>query len=64
MAPVLALAVLIVGSLFAGRGGIGCCREVFQTFWGADKLSIAVAQAMPAEKYGFRAHPESMTFGN
>jgi len=38
MAPVLALAVLIVGSLFAGRGGIGCCREVFQTFWGADKI--------------------------
>jgi len=36
MAPVLALAVLIVGSLFAGRGGIGCCGEVFQTFWGAD----------------------------
>jgi uncharacterized damage-inducible protein DinB len=27
------------------------------------KLSIAVAQAMPAEKYGFRPHPESMTFG-
>jgi uncharacterized damage-inducible protein DinB len=27
------------------------------------QLSIAVAEAMPAEKYGFRPHPESMTFG-
>jgi uncharacterized damage-inducible protein DinB len=27
------------------------------------QLSIAVADAMPAEKYGFRPHPESMTFG-
>lgn len=27
------------------------------------QLSVAVADAMPAEKYGFRPHPESMTFG-
>jgi uncharacterized damage-inducible protein DinB len=27
------------------------------------KLSVAVAEAMPAEKYGFRPHPESMDFG-
>src|SRR5205807_6959573 len=27
------------------------------------KLSIAVAQAMPPDQYGFRPHPESMTFG-
>jgi uncharacterized damage-inducible protein DinB len=27
------------------------------------QLSIAVAQAMPADKYGFKPHPESMTFG-
>jgi len=26
-------------------------------------LSVAVAEAMPAEDYGFRPHPESMTFG-
>jgi len=32
-------------------------------FGALTKLSIAVAQAMPAEKYGFRPHPESMTFG-
>ena len=27
------------------------------------QLSIAVAEAMPAEKYGFRPHSESMDFG-
>ena len=27
------------------------------------KLSVAVAQMMPAEQYEFRPHPESMTFG-
>lgn len=27
------------------------------------QLSIDVAEAMPAEKYGFKPHPESMTFG-
>jgi uncharacterized damage-inducible protein DinB len=27
------------------------------------KLSVAVAQAMPPEQYGFRPHPESMNFG-
>ena len=27
------------------------------------KLSVEVAQAMPAETYDFRPHPESMTFG-
>jgi uncharacterized damage-inducible protein DinB len=26
-------------------------------------LSVAVAQAMPSEQYGFRPHPESMNFG-
>ncbi len=26
-------------------------------------LSVAVAEAMPADQYGFRPHPESMTFG-
>jgi len=26
-------------------------------------LSVAVAEAMPAEQYGFRPHPQSMNFG-
>jgi hypothetical protein len=37
--------------------------EYSKHFGALTKLSIAVAQAMPAEKYGFRPHPESMTFG-
>lgn len=28
------------------------------------QLSVAVAAAMPADKYGFRPHPESMSFGD
>jgi len=28
-----------------------------------NKLSVAVAQAMPADQYSFRPHPDSMTFG-
>lgn len=27
------------------------------------QMSVAVAEAMLAEKYGFKPHPESMTFG-
>src|SRR5579871_756529 len=37
--------------------------EYAQHFAALAKLSVAVAQAMPAEKYGFKPHPESMTFG-
>jgi hypothetical protein len=37
--------------------------EYAKHFGALSKLSIAVAEAMPAEKYGFRPHPESMTFG-
>jgi uncharacterized damage-inducible protein DinB len=36
----------------------------YSTHFGAlSKLSVAVAQAMPADQYGFRPHPESMNFG-
>jgi uncharacterized damage-inducible protein DinB len=62
----LALGVLIGGSLFAGVGGAEAANaagEYSKHFGALTKLSIAVAQAMPAEKYGFRPHPESMTFG-
>ena len=36
--------------------------EYAKHFGALAKLSVAVAQAMPAEKYGFRPHPESMDF--
>ncbi len=37
--------------------------EYAQHFSALSQLSVAVAQAMPAEQYTFKPHPESMTFG-
>jgi hypothetical protein len=37
--------------------------EYFTHFGALSKLSVQVAQAMPQEKYGFKPHPDSMTFG-
>jgi len=38
--------------------------EYSKHFGALGKLSVAVAQAMPPDQYGFRPHPESMTFGD
>jgi len=54
-------AVLMLGS--AGAKGQGAAGEYAKHFDALSKLSVAVAQAMPAEQYGFRPHPESMDFG-
>ena len=37
--------------------------EYAKHFAALSELSMAVGQAIPAEQYGFRPHPESMTFG-
>ena len=37
--------------------------EYAKHFTALSGLSVAVAQAMPADQYGFRPHPESMDFG-
>ena len=37
--------------------------EYAQHFSALSQLSVAVAQAMPADEYAFKPHPESMTFG-
>jgi len=37
--------------------------EYAKHFGALGKLSVAVADAMPADQYGFRPHPESMDFG-
>lgn len=37
--------------------------EYAKHFDALSKLSVAVSEAMPPEKYDFRPHPESMTFG-
>jgi uncharacterized damage-inducible protein DinB len=41
----------------------GAAGEYSKHFGALSKLSVAVAQAMPADQYGFRPHPESMDFG-
>ena len=37
--------------------------EYAKHFSALSQLSVAVAQAMPPDQYGFRPHPESMDFG-
>jgi uncharacterized damage-inducible protein DinB len=37
--------------------------EYAKHFAALSQLSVAVAQAMPPDQYGFRPHPESMDFG-
>ena len=56
----LLLSGLIVscGVLSASPAG-----EYAQHFGALSQLSVAVAQAMPADQYSFRPHPESMNFG-
>src|SRR5580704_6025702 len=61
-----ALAVLLPISLSttdAAPVAPGAAAEYATHFDALSKLSVAVAQAMPPEHYGFRPHPESMNFG-
>jgi len=63
---VAALALLVPLALFASSapGATANAAGEYSIHFGAlSKLSVAVAQAMPADKYGFRPHPESMNFG-
>src|SRR5579864_5433523 len=53
------LAVLLPLSVLTAHAA----TEYSRHFAALSKLSVAVAAAMPAEKYSFRPHPESMTFG-
>src|SRR2546429_3238915 len=60
------LAVLISLSLFpavAAPDASNAAGEYAKHFAALSQLSVAVAQAMPADQYGFRPHPESMDFG-
>jgi uncharacterized damage-inducible protein DinB len=63
---VVALAVLIPFSFLTANSAAvpaNAAGEYAKHFAALSKLSIAVAQAMPADQYGFRPHPESMDFG-
>ena len=64
---VVAVVVLVSLSVFAatlpGSPAKPAAAEYAQHFGPLSKLSVAVAQAMPADQYAFRPHPESMSFG-
>jgi uncharacterized damage-inducible protein DinB len=62
---VLALALLLPLSLTSASDAdsANAAGEYSSHFGALAKLSVAVAQAMPANQYGFRPHPESMNFG-
>ena len=61
---VIALLVLLPFSIsLADTAPVSAAREYGAHFAALTQLSIAVAEAMPADKYGFRPHPESMDFG-
>ena len=60
----IAAALLLASvSVNIAGGQAGAAGEYARHFAPLAKLSIAVAEAMPADQYGFRPHPESMTFG-
>jgi len=54
------MTVVATGAQGAPAGASG---EYAKHFEALRKLSIEVAEAMPAKEYGFRPHPESMDFG-
>jgi uncharacterized damage-inducible protein DinB len=60
---VLLLLVVIVSTLASAAPSARANSEYSMHLDALTKLSIAVAQAMPADQYTFRPHPESMTFG-
>ncbi len=62
----LSLFIVLSFSPVPARGGAAptaAAAEYAKHFGTLSKLSIQVAQAMPAEQYAFRPHPESMDFG-
>lgn len=62
LAAIVSLAIMLSSSadkLFAAPAA----NEYSKHFAALTQLSIAVAEAMPADKYSFKTHPESMTFG-
>jgi uncharacterized damage-inducible protein DinB len=59
----IVLALLLTRALFPATGTPVAAGEYAKHLRALAKMSIAVADAMPAERYGFRPHPQSMTFG-
>lgn len=61
LAVLLSLSFLFADAPAGSKDGAG---EYAKHFEALSKLSVAVAQAMPPDQYGFRPHPESMNFGD
>lgn len=63
----LVAGVALVSVVFLASGAMAATGEAAgeyaRHFEALRKLSIAVAEAMPAKEYGFKPHPESMDFG-
>ena len=59
----LVLSSLTVVAAGAEGAAAGAAGEYAKHFEALRKLSMEVAEAMPAKEYGFRPHPESMDFG-
>ena len=58
------LPILLSFSLLTASAAPSSAAGEYAKHFGAlSKLSVAVAEAMPSDKYAFRPHPESMTFG-
>jgi uncharacterized damage-inducible protein DinB len=63
---VIGVAVMVAVALLSGSAAAVAANsspEYALHFEALGKLSVAVANTMPAEQYGFKPHPESMNFG-
>ena len=61
---ILLLTLLLpVAILRADTASASPAAEYAKHFSALSTLSVEVAEAMPAEQYGFKPHPESMSFG-
>jgi len=64
--PLLVVATLLsfpLSRAIAAPYPTGAAGEYAKHFAALSGLSVAVAQAMPPDQYGFRPHPDSMDFG-
>ncbi len=62
--PVVVLIVVLAFVTPRAAGGPASAAGEYAKHFGAlSQLSVAVAQAMPPDQYGFRPHAESMDFG-
>jgi uncharacterized damage-inducible protein DinB len=62
--PLRSAIVFLLVSFFARANSGAPPAGEYARHWAAlSELSVAVAQAMPADQFAFRPHPESMDFG-